>query len=360
MDHGEQPRILIVRLSAIGDIVVTTTLLHGLRARWPKAHIGWLVESRMASLLRGQPGPHPGIDRLHEWKRTEWSADFRRGRIDRAFAGLRALRRELHAEKYDLALDAQGLLKSSLLAALSGARERWVLRPREGAKFVAHHAVERRERVLPGDEYRDLLRALEVGDAAASARMRLEIPEKARANAAELLRAPLGDAHFAVICPFTTRPQKHWFDERWAELASGLSARGLRTVALGGPGDVARMDAIRAAAPDIVSLVGRTDLLTAGAVLGRARVTVGVDTGLTHLSMANGTPTVALFGSAYPYTRAFEGSEVLLEPLPCAPCDRKPTCGGRFDCMRALTVERVLEAVNRRLSADARAVRVHG
>jgi len=174
--HGEQPRILIVRLSAIGDIVVTTTLFHGLRERWPKAHIGWLVESRMASLLRGHPGLHPGIDRLHEWKRTEWSADARRGRIDRALSGALALRRELRAENYDLALDAQGLLKSSLLAALSGARERWVLRPREGAKFVAHHAVARRDRVLPGDEYRDLLRALEVTDAAASARMRLNIP----------------------------------------------------------------------------------------------------------------------------------------------------------------------------------------
>ena len=217
MGSSEQPRILIVRLSAIGDIVVTTTLLNGLRAQWPKAHIGWLVESRMASLLRG----HPAIDRLHEWKRTEWSADARRGRIDRALRGAIALRRELRAEKYDIALDAQGLLKSSLLAALSGARERWVLRPREGAAWVAHHSVARRDRELPGDEYRDLLRALKVGDAAANARMRLDIPDAARAKANELLRAALGDARFAVICPFTTRPQKHWFDERWrAELAT--------------------------------------------------------------------------------------------------------------------------------------------
>ena len=356
MGSSEQPRILIVRLSAIGDIVVTTTLLNGLRAQWPKAHIGWLVESRMASLLRG----HPAIDRLHEWRRTEWSADARRGRIDRALHGAIALRRELRAEKYDLALDAQGLLKSSLLAALSGARERWVLRPREGAAWVAHHAVARRDRELPGDEYRDLLRALKVGDGAANARMRLDIPDAARAKANELLRAALGDARFAVICPFTTRPQKHWFDERWVELAGQLARRGLRTVALGGPGDVARMESIRASAPDIVSLVGRTDLLTAGAVLGRAAVTVGVDTGLTHLSMANGTPTVALFGSAYPYMRAFEGSEVLLETLACAPCDRKPTCSGRFDCMRALTVSRVAEAVDRRLGTAGEGMRIHG
>ncbi|MEY4832984.1 MAG: hypothetical protein RL527_1197 [Planctomycetota bacterium] len=341
-------RFLIVRLGAIGDIVVTTTLLHGLRAAWPDAHIGWLVDARLAGMLDGLNG----LDRLHAWDRAAWSMALRKGRFAEVLRRVATLRSELRDERYTTVLDAQGLLKSSALALLSGADRRWVLRPRECTALLSHHAVPHRERVLPGDEYRDLLRALGVPNSDAA---RMELPPTAvhDASAQDLLLRHGVKEPFMALCPFTTRPQKHWFDERWSELTRGLHHLGLRCVILGGPADRSRAASIAAdAAGGTVSLAGESRLETSAAVLARARVTIGVDTGLTHWSMAHGVPTVALMGSALPYTRALAGSIVLREPMPCSPCDRRPTCSGRFDCMRALTVARVTDATLK-LMADA-------
>lgn len=268
------------------------------------------------------------------------------------------LRAELRTEGYDLALDAQGLARSSLLSWLSGAPRRVVLRPRECARLLATETVPARERRWPGDEYRDLLRAVGAISELPQARMRLPLLDSDQSAADTLLRDARGAAlavegrPLVALIPCTTRPQKHWFDDRWAELGAAYASKGCDVVVLGGPSDQPRCDEIvskaRARGPDsqrVWSIAGRTTLRVAGGVLARSQVTIGVDTGLMHLSMANGTPTVALFGSAYPYVEALSGSVVLREPMACAPCDRRPTCGGRFDCMRALTVDRVAAAV---------------
>lgn len=336
-------RILIVRTSAIGDIIFTTALLHGLRATWPDAFIGWLVDARFASILEGQPG----IDRLHRFDRRLASRQLRGLRWGALTRDLWALRSDLRDARYDLALDAQGQLRSSALSWLSGARRRVVVRPQEGASLLATEAVPPRERTFPGDEFRDLLRVLGARHDLASAPVRLAIPAQAQAAAEELLSAHGLDAGgFAALMPFTTRPQKHWFEDRWVEVAGALRARGLRAVILGGPDESAAGQALAARIEGAVSFAGKTSILAAGGVLARASVAVGVDTGLVHLAMGNGTPTVALMGSALPFVQATPGSKVVLERLPCSPCNTHPTCGGRFDCMKALTVARVMDAVD--------------
>ena len=96
----------------------------------------------------------------------------------------------------------------------------------------------------------------------------------------------------------------------------------------------------------VINLVGQTTLTECAALIDGARALVGVDTGLTHLGLAMNTPTLALFGSTSPYldtTRT--GSRVLYEPRACSPCHRRPTCAGRFDCMRVHTAESVLDAL---------------
>jgi heptosyltransferase-1 len=197
-----------------------------------------------------------------------------------------------------------------------------------------------------GKEYRDL--AVRLGAAPERFVMDIAVPDAARLRARDLLRNAGVTGASVILAPFTTRPQKHWFDKRWAELAQRLSGR-LTPVMLGGPADRERAAHIAAlAGPGLVNLVGQTTLTECAALIDAARLVVGVDTGLTHLGIAMRTPTVALFGSTMPYldTTRPDGL-VLYEPRPCSPCHRRPVCDGRFDCMAAHDVGGVLAGIDR-------------
>lgn len=327
------PRILIVRLSALGDVVMASGLLPALRARHPRAHIAWLVEPAAAPLLRH----NPRLDRLIVWPRDEWKALWRARRWGELVRRVRALRAELRAERFDIALDAQGLLKSGLWAWASGAPRRVSLGGREGSRWLATEVLQPPPAPRPapiGWEYRVLARHL--GAPEGAFRLDLAIGEAPRAAARAALDAAGVAGRHAVIAPHTTRPQKHWFDAEWAALAARLADAGLRPVLLGGPGDAPAARRIVALEPRIVDLAGALKLDASAAVVESAALLVGVDTGLTHMGSALGVPTVALFGSTRPYLDGDSAlTRVLDAALPCAPCRRHPTCGGRFDCMRA-------------------------
>lgn len=336
-------RILIIRLSAIGDVVMASGLIPALRARYPDARLSWLVEPPAAPLLKH----NPRLDEVIVWPRAEWRRLWRERRFGELWQRVRAFRAELRARQFDLVLDTQGLLKSGLLAWLTGAPRRLGLRAREGSRLLMT------ERVLPrpdpakpiGSEYRFL--AAHLGAPAASYRLDLAVGEDARAAAARALTTAEVHSPYVALCPFTTRPQKHWFEDRWAELARRLQERGLRPVLLGGPADREAAARIAARSP-AADLAGRLPLDQTVAVIEGAALVIGVDTGLTHMGSALNLPTVALFGSTRPYLDAGTASTTILyEPLECAPCKRHPSCDGAFHCMRALSVEAVLAAAGR-------------
>jgi heptosyltransferase-1 len=265
----------------------------------------------------------------------------------------RALARELRLARFDLVLDLQGLLKSGVWAWLSGAKTRIGLGSREGSQWLMTATLDTRtETPRIGGEYLKLARAL--GLSPARFDMDIQPAAETRRRAAGLLAAAGVTGAFAVLCPFTTRPQKHWFEARWADLARRLAEeRGWRVVLLGGPGDRAGAERIAAAAPGLVNLAGRTSLAECAAIIAQAGLLVGVDTGLTHLGTAMGTPTLALFGSTRPYLDpAAARSKVLYEALPCSPCKRHPTCDGQFDCMKQHTVEKILAEAKTILETD--------
>lgn len=343
------PRILLIRLSAIGDVIMASGLIPALREAFPGARIGWLTEAGNADLLRH----NPRLDRLHLWPRGRWRELRRNGQYRRWLGEVRDFLRDLRGVDYDLVLDLQGLMKSGLWAFLCGGRFRVGLGSREGSGWLMQVVLSRRvESVLIGKEYRQLGEFL--GAPPAAFRLDIAVAEADRAAAGELLRAAGVAGAYAVIAPFTTRPQKHWFDARWADLARGLTARhGWPVVMLGGPGDLERAAAIAAlAGGGIVDLAGKTRLGSCAAVIAGARLLVGVDTGLTHLGIARGVPTVALFGSTRPYLdTGRRDARVLYQPMDCSPCRRRPSCGGSFDCMARHTPESVLAAVTEILRA---------
>lgn len=342
--RGAGPRVLLVRLSAIGDVVMATPLAAAVRRTWPQAYLAWLVEPPADALLRH----NPAIDEVIGWPRREWVALARRGRFVALARQASALRRRLRERRFDLAIDLQGLLKSGAWVWLSGAPERVGLGSREGTRRLMSRTVERSG--PPGRisrEYLHLAQALGLQTDGFTMDVRAGAQEAATARALVAqagLRRP-----YAALCPFTTRPQKHWLDERWASLAPELGRRfGLDCVVLGGAAERDRAQALAAAAgAGTASLAGRTPLGVTAAVLQGARLVIGVDTGLTHLGIALGVPTVALFGSTCPYLDPVSPrARVLYHALPCSPCRRRPTCNARYDCMRAHTVAAALEAAS--------------
>ncbi|EIC20289.1 glycosyltransferase family 9 protein [Thiorhodovibrio frisius] len=340
-------RILLVRLSAIGDIVFASPLIDAFRAAWPQAHLAWLVHPGCASVLVHQPA----LDAVIEWPQPRLRALLAERRFGVLRRELMRLGQELRAQRFDLAVDLQGLMKSALPTRLTGAPTRIGLDSREGGGLLMTRVIHspRNDRRI-GSEYRVLAEALDLplGDFA----MRLAPGAEARARAEQLIRrAGLSDG-FVLFCPFTTRPQKHWFEDRWAELAGRLSRLaadagiGLPVRLLGAPDDRAAAQRIaQVAGAPLDAWVGETSLPLAAALIERASLLIGVDTGLSHMGIAAQIPTLLLFGATRPYLKTGRAeARVLYHARDCSPCRRRPTCDGRFDCMRAIDVDQVLLA----------------
>ena len=340
------PRILIIRLSAIGDVIMASPIIAVLRARFPDARLAWLVQPEAAALLQA----NAALDDVIVWPRADWRRLLRSGRWWQLLREMRAFVGSLRRQRFDLALDLQGLMKSGVWAWLSGARERVGLGSKEGSRIFMTRVIEKpRGETRIGAEYRYLAAAL--GMTAEPFAMHIALSAADRAFAGRFIKDHALDPGYAVICPFTTRPQKHWLDPAWAALVRQLQREfGLKIVMLGGPGDRTAARAITGVAASIVDATGQTSLREAAALIERARLLVGVDTGLMHMGTAFGIPTIALFGSTRPYlVTDSDNTVVLYKALPCSPCHRRPTCGGFYTCMRGIAPDEIVATARRLL-----------
>jgi len=293
------PRILLVKLSSLGDVVHLAPAVTDLRERRPDARIAWAVEGPYADLVR----LHPGVDEvipvgLRALRARPWSPA--------AWRALRASRRALRAGRWDYVVDAQGLLKSACVARWSrsplfgldsrSARERIAARFYDVKVAVRRdmHAVER-NRALFGEIFGY------VPDP--PARYGLAAP------AAPPPWVPAG--RYAVLLHAASRREKRWPEDRWAALARLLAGDGYAVVFPGGT--VAEREAAarlaRSAGP-AASAAPAMALSEAAALLAHASGVIGVDTGLTHLAVALGVPTVGLYCSTSPRLTGLHGGEL--------------------------------------------------
>ena len=338
-------RILIVRLSAIGDIVMASGLISALRSIWPDSHIAWLAEIGPADLLK----TNPLLDEVIELPRRHWKKMSREGQRIEANREMLAFSKTLKMKSFDLVLDLQGLLKSGIWAWATRAPRRIGLGSREGSQWLMTETYPRNQ-IDPrmGKEYRAL--AVHLGASDESFVPHIAISESVQATARRLLGKDQDTSRkIALLAPFTTRPQKHWFTDQWLGLAQRLDEAGFDCVILGGPDDAPQAEEmIQASSSTIRSLTGKTSLLESAALIETGDLLIGVDTGLTHMGMASTTPTVALFGSTLPYweTRSAR-AEILYTQEPCSPCHRRPSCNGHFTCMRHHSADTVFRAVLR-------------
>ena len=343
-------RILIVRTSAIGDVVFASPLAAAIKRTNPHAYLAWLVEPGIAPLI----AEDRCLDAVITWPKAEWKQLWREGRRLELWRRARDYRAQLRSHRFDTVLDLQGLLKSGLLAWLTGAPRRVGLGSKEGSRLFMTEVVERGgDPARISSEYLHLARHLDLD--CGEFLPRLVVSDAVQRRAREMMaRHGLAPRAYVACAPFTTRPQKHWFEDAWSMLCARLIERGLTPVLLGGPADVEAAARIAATHAGIVNLAGITRLPEAAALIGDAALLVGVDTGLTHMGTAMNTPTVALFGSTCPYTvTGRDNARVIWLGLDCSPCRRHPTCGGAYHCLRDITPERVLDVAGTLLPALA-------
>jgi heptosyltransferase-1 len=331
---------LVIRPSAIGDVVMASPMIRVLRKAYPKAKIVWLAEPAVVDLLKADPD----LDRVIIWPKSQWRTWLLQGRLIAFWRDMLRLRRELRQERFDLALDGVGLLKSRFLARLSGAREKVGFESKEPGRWLMTRVIGKGPRSdRMSSEYRFLMEHL--GLPPGDFHPRIFVSDQDRQAAGEILKKCGLYGRYAVLCPFTTRPQKHWFEDRWAALSRRVEADlGLPVAILGGPGDREGSRRICAlGGNDIRDLTGKASLSQAAAIIQNCSLLIGVDTGLTHMGTAFDRPTLALFGATCPYRlTANPLTRVLYEKLPCSPCRRSPTCDNQYPCMQAHTVEKVL------------------
>jgi heptosyltransferase-1 len=339
---SEPPRsVLLVRLSARGDIVFASPLVRAFRRTFPDVKLTWVAESHTKDLIEG----HPELDEVMEVDRNGWKSLWKEGRLGTLLGEVKELVRSLRKGEFDVAIDLQGLLRSGIVTYLSGAPVRIGLGSKEKSHLLMTHVLSRRagDRRRISSEYRHLAEqlGLDVGD------FRMEVPlaEEDRAWAREKeFELGLGEGFFVAL-PFTTTPQKHWREDRWAKVMDRVAEEfGLPTVVLGGPEDREAMDRITGmASSEPVSLVGETSLTQASAMVERASLVIGVDTGLSHMAIAFDRPTVTIFGSNIPYTLPpTDRAQVIVNWLECSPCRGNPTCDGAFTCTELITVDQVV------------------
>lgn len=336
-------RILIIRSSAIGDIVFASPIAHCLRGVHADAHIAWLLEPGLEALIADDPD----VDEVLLWPKSEWIRLARSGRLLALARAVTGFARTLRQRRFDTVLDLQGLLKSGVLARLSGAPTRIALGAFEGSRWLMTEVVPKKGVHLRiSAEYRHLAERL--GLPAGDFAPQLHLAPQAVSDALARLQAlDVDEQAYAVLAPFTTRPQKHWREDGWRNVATRLrDDLGLAPVLLGGPADIAAAARISAADSGLIDLTGKTSLRESAAIVSRASIVIGVDTGLTHMGIGFDRPTVAIFGSTRPYLDPVRTNvRPIWLGLACSPCRRRPNCGGAFTCLTDITPDQVMHEV---------------
>lgn len=335
LDMADIRRILVIKMSALGDIAKTIPTVDAIRLAYPGVRVGWVVRQGLADLLIG----NPSIDELFA--------------APRGLAALGSLARKLRRFRPDLVLDMQGLFVSGCLGMLSGAARRYTWESgRELSGMMSGNPV------IPAPDHMNAVECL-FGFARLLGVERMpDAPPSYLTDNPNLndsidallagARAPRVGIHVGASVANKTWPPEHWI-----HLIKRLTASGCGVALFGGKAETEAGEAVMAGVNGgVVSLVGRTSPRELAAAISRCELYLGGDTGATHIASLVRTPTIALMGATDPVRVGPYGVEhtTIYLGLPCSPCYRHPTCNGRYECMRNIEPDRVFRACEAKLA----------
>jgi heptosyltransferase I len=338
--------ILIVKLSAIGDVIHTLPSVACLRRRYPDAHITWIIEEAAADLIQN----HPHVDRVIVSSRKRWLREIRQGNIRKPFREAKALVDVLQDRTYDLVIDFHGLLKSAVFVFLSrGRRKLGYDSMQELSGLFLNEKIPEDMNKHAVDRYLDFLRYLGVEDP--TPEFVIPYDEENKQKIDRLLDTNGIDRQrpLVAVSPVALWDTKLWQEEKFAELADRIVGELKCQVVLTGHDGTAleRIGSLMKRPP--ANLGGMTTLRDLACLYQRASVLVTTDSGPMHLAAAVQTPVVALFGPTDPGRTGPYGTghKVLTAPLSCRPCFKK-TCDTQA-CMREISVADVFDAVQEKI-----------
>ena len=304
-----------------------------LKKTYPKAKISWLIEPNFASLVSNDPL----LDNVLLFPKADLKQRLRKGYFLSFINILLSFIISLRKERFDLVLDLQGLFRTNFITFFCKSDLKYSLGTEFPGNLLVKNIIPRKHNSNRiSSEYLFLAECLKLTTDKFNPRFFIT----SSATKSSIYPNDATKEPFFVIFPFTTRRQKHWKPEFWAQLIKNLIRKyQIKCIVLGSNlNDDQKSLEEQLISVSAFSLVDKTNLKDVPYLIKQSEFAVGVDTGLTHISLSIGNPTIAIFGSTRPYTNPIlSTTKVLWLGLECSPCGRNPICNDKFSCMTEIT-----------------------
>lgn len=342
-------KILIVRLSAIGDVIHSLPVLYALRKKFPDAYIGWVVEDKAAEIITN----NHLLDKVYVFPKEKLKSQ---GLTIDSCKEFLSFIKSVRKEKFDIAIDLQELFKSGVITFLSGAKRRIAhAKTREFADIFINEKLEAHD-IFDPDKLvieRYLEAAKYLGAPIDEVKFTLPpINQEIKKYVDDLFKDINPDKPVIVFAPATTWQTKHWIESYWSKLLDKLSSDN-NIIFIGSKNDLNLINRITKMAntDKYFLLAGRTGLLELAEVFNRTDIVISPDTGPAYIANAAEKPSIIVISGATSNKRNAPYGEkhtAISAGISCQPCHKK-RCSNKsnhLECMKKITPDKIIELVN--------------
>ena len=348
---NNNPNILVIKLSAIGDVVHSLPFLEVLKDRFPLSKIDWVVEEDASGIIED----HPDIDQLIVFPRKGWiKRIIKKGEYRSVGKEVATFLKELKKKKYDIVVDLQGLFKSGILTFIARGRRKIALNVgREASSiFVNERVVIPDPNIHALERYLYIARYLGVTELDWNGRSPIDNIDKTHVD--YLLKEIGNNRTLIAVNPMAKWKTKLWGLDRFACLADRIKEElGAEVIFTGSESDAKAIETITFGMhTKALNLSGKTTLKELAYLYQNCAIVISTDTGPMHVAAAMTSPVViALFGPTSPFKTGPYGAKhrVIRAGLECSPCFKKK-CDD-MSCMKKITVDMVFDCVKEVISA---------